>query len=147
LITYVAQALSFGGLFGDSQGSDEESERSQAGGLLAIFVAPLAAMLIQMGISRSREYLADETGARISGDAEALASALLKLERAATVVPAETAPATASLFIVNPFGAMQKVSKWFSTHPQTSDRVGRLLAMARFAPASRAAAVSVRAAR
>jgi heat shock protein HtpX len=147
MITYVAQALSFGGLFGDSQGSDEESERSQAGGLLAIFVAPLAAMLIQMGISRSREYLADETGARISGDAEALASALLKLERAATVVPAETAPATASLFIVNPFGAMQKVSKWFSTHPQTSDRVGRLLAMARFAPASRAAAVSVRAAR
>lgn len=130
VISYVAQALSFGSLFGSSQESDEH-ESGAAGGLLVALVAPLAATLIQLGISRSREYLADETGARISGDPEALARALLKLEEASNLIPAEAVPATASLFIVNPFGALQSVSKWFSTHPQTHERVERLLAMAR----------------
>jgi heat shock protein HtpX len=93
-------------------------------------VAPIAATLIQMGISRSREYLADETGARTSGDPEALARALLKLERAAAVVPSRSAPATASLFIVNPFGALESASRLFSTHPRTEERVARLMALA-----------------
>lgn len=128
VVTYVAQALSFGSLFGGS--SDSESEGSAAGGLLAAVVAPLAATLIQLGISRSREYLADETGARISGDPEALASALLKLEHGANSMPIGAAPATASLFIVNPFGAARALTKWFSTHPETRERVERLLALA-----------------
>ena len=128
LVTYVAQAISFGSLFGASREDDSEGG-GPGGGLLVALVAPLAATVIQMGISRSREYLADETGARLSGDPEALASALLKLERAATVVPAAASPATASLFIVNPFGAMATVSRWFSTHPATQERVQRLLAM------------------
>jgi len=135
LISYVANALTFGALFGGGSSDEGEEGGSAAGGLLAAFVAPIAAMLIQMGISRSREYIADATGAQLSGDPEALASALLKLEHAAQVIPAETAPATASLFIVNPFGAMQNVARWFSTHPSTADRVRRLREMTRFTAA------------
>jgi heat shock protein HtpX len=127
LVTYAAHALSLGSLFG----AEKEGEAdSAAGGFLAALVAPMAATLIQLGISRSREYLADETGARISADPEALARALVKLDRAASVAPAEATPATASLFIVNPFGAVESVSKWFSTHPRTQERVERLLEIA-----------------
>lgn len=130
LISYMAHALSFGSLVGGSQ-DGEENEGNAMGGLLVALVAPLAATLIQLGISRSREYLADETGADISGDPAALARALVKLERATVSGPVEVVPATASLFIVNPFGSLQAVSKWFSTHPQTHERVERLLAMTR----------------
>lgn len=129
VITWLAQALSFGQLFGSNR---EGEQGSGPAALLAIFVAPIAASLIQLGISRSREYLADESGARICGDPEALASALLKLERSAAHVPVEEgSPATASLFIVNPFGSMERASRWFSTHPATEERVERLLEMAR----------------
>jgi heat shock protein HtpX len=129
-ITWVAHALSFGALFGGSDRDDGES--SPAGGLLVALVAPLAATLVQLGISRSREFQADATGARISQDPEALAQALLKLERGAELVPATAAtPATASLFIVNPFGPAERVMRWFSTHPSTADRVRRLMEMAR----------------
>lgn len=135
IVTYTAQAISFGSLFG-SNSDEDESGGSATGGLLVALVAPFAATLIQLGISRSREYLADETGARISGDPEALARALLKLERASELVPRVAAPipATASLFIVNPFGATQTVTKWFSTHPATQERVERLLNLARSMP-------------
>jgi heat shock protein HtpX len=129
LITWVANALSFGAMFGGGHHDDEEG--SPAGALLMAFVAPIAATLIQLGISRSREYQADESGARISGDPQALASALLKLERGAHAIPADAAPATASLFIVNPFGAMETAASWFSTHPATAERVERLMALAR----------------
>jgi heat shock protein HtpX len=131
MITYVAQMLAFGSLFGGGSSDDEESESGAGGGLLAIIVAPIAATLIQLGISRAREYMADETGSQISGDPEALASALLKLERASEMVPSQAAPASASLFIVNPFGPGQTLSRWFSTHPQTRERVERLLVLAR----------------
>lgn len=134
LITYIAQALTFGALFGGSS-EEEEGSGSAAGGILVALVAPVAATLVQLGISRSREYLADETGARISGDPEALARALLKLEQSAGVVPAATPEATASLFIVNPFGAVETMSRWFSTHPDTRQRVERLLDLARQLPA------------
>ncbi|HYD53212.1 MAG TPA: zinc metalloprotease HtpX [Gemmatimonadaceae bacterium] len=136
LISYVANALTFGALFGGAS-SDDGEEGGAAGGLLAAFVAPMVAMLIQMGISRSREYMADATGAQLSGDPEALASALLKLERGAEAIPAEATPATASLFIVNPFGSMERVSRWFSTHPSTADRVRRLREMTRFTAGGR----------
>jgi heat shock protein HtpX len=128
VVTYVAQMLTFGALFG---GSDRDEEGDGGGGILVALVAPIAATLIQMGISRSREFLADETGARTSGDPEALARALLKLERAAAVVPSGSTPATASLYIVNPFGALERASRLFSTHPRTEERVARLLELAR----------------
>jgi heat shock protein HtpX len=132
LISYVAHALSLGALFGGSS-QDSDGESSSVGqGLLVALVAPLAATLVQLGISRSREYLADATGAELSGDPEALASALIKLERASELMPANrAAPATASLFIVNPFGPMATVARWFSTHPSTAQRVRRLRAMAK----------------
>jgi heat shock protein HtpX len=96
-----------------------------------MLVAPIAATLIQLGISRSREYLADETGAVISGDPLALASALARLDQAARVLPSAAAqPATASLFIVNPFAGGATVSRLFSTHPSTAERIARLEALA-----------------
>jgi len=129
VITYVAQMLTFGAFLG---GGHDDEEGGGAGGILVALVAPIAATLIQMGISRSREFLADEAGARSSGDPEALAGALLKLQRAAVVAPSRTAPpSTASLYIVNPFGAVESVARLFSTHPSTEARVERLLNMAR----------------
>ena len=128
VISSVANALSFAALFG---GGGRDDERSPGGGLLTILVAPIAATLIQLGISRSREFLADETGARMCGDPEALASALRKLERGAAAIPSATEQtATASLFIVNPFAGAGGLLKLFSTHPSTEERVRRLLAMA-----------------
>ncbi len=127
LITYVAQALSFGLLFG---GRDDEEEGSGAGGFLVALVAPLAATLIQLGISRSREYLADETGARLTGDPDALADALVELHQGTQLVPSAAAPATASLYIMNPLAsAGRSLLQWFSTHPSTEERVRRLRAL------------------
>ena len=130
VITYAAHAVGFFGMGGQS---DEDGEHgSPFAGILMALVAPLAATLIQLGISRSREYLADETGAEISGDPLALASALARLEQAAAVVPSMAAqPATASLFIVNPFAGGARMARLFSTHPATADRIARLEAIAR----------------
>jgi heat shock protein HtpX len=94
-------------------------------------VAPIAGMLIQMAISRAREFVADEGGAQIGGDPMALASALRKIEGWSREVPMEAGtPATAHLFIVNPF-AGSGMLKLFSTHPPTEERVARLRALAR----------------
>lgn len=131
VITYAAHAVGFFGL--SAQSDDDGEHASPFAGILMALAAPLAATLIQLGISRSREYLADETGAAISGDPLALASALSRLEEAASVVPSMAAqPATASLFIVNPFtsGGGLGLARLFSTHPATADRVARLEAMA-----------------
>jgi heat shock protein HtpX len=129
-VTYAAQAISFGALFGGGSSSDEE-EGSAGGALLMALVAPIGATLVQLGISRSREYLADEAGARISGDPEALARALEKLSYGAQHIPSEAAqPATASLYIVNPL-AGGGVARMFSTHPPMEDRIQRLRALAR----------------
>jgi heat shock protein HtpX len=126
VITYAAQALSFAAFFG---GRDEREEEG-GGGLLLALVAPLAATLVQLGISRSREYLADETGAALSRDPDALADALVKLETVAHQVPAAVAPGTASLFIVNPLAGAGAVLGLFSTHPAMAERVRRLRLMA-----------------
>lgn len=128
-ITSVAHMLSFAAMFGGAR-EDEEEGGSMAGGLIMALVAPMAATLIQLGISRSREYMADETGARLTGDPEGLARALLKLERSAHMMPMDATPATASLFIVNPFGAVQSMARLFSTHPSTEERVTRLMEQA-----------------
>src|SRR5215813_15144809 len=122
-ITYVAHAVGF---FGAAASDDDGPSPLQS--LLLALVAPIAATLIQLGISRSREYGADQTGAEISGDPEALARALEKLDQAAHAVPAPMQPATASLFIVNPFSATEGVFKLFSTHPSMRERIRRLRA-------------------
>jgi heat shock protein HtpX len=130
LITYVAQALSFGLLFGRDDEQEDSSVGSAAGGFLVALVAPIAATLIQLGISRSREYLADETGARLTGDPDALADALVRLHHGAQLVPSAATPATASLYIVNPLAAVgRSIMQWFSTHPATEERVRRLRAL------------------
>lgn len=128
-VGYIANALTFASFFGGGQ-DDEEGEGSGGGNLLMIFVAPLLATLIQLSISRAREYMADEAGAKIAGDPEALARALEKLERGAAVIPAESMqPATASLFIVNPFAGGSRLVRLFSTHPPMEERIRRLRAM------------------
>ena len=112
-------------------GSQDEEGGSPAGGLALAILAPIGATLVQLGISRSREYLADDTGARLAGDPLALASALEKLHRAAAHVPSAATPATASLFIVNPFGAITGgLARLFSTHPPAEERIRRLRALA-----------------
>jgi heat shock protein HtpX len=120
--TYLAYMAFF---FGD----DDESPLGGLGFILVWFVAPIAAALIQMAVSRSREYQADESGAMLSHDPDALASALLKLEETSKRVPAPVNPAQAHLFIVNPLRA-GGVATLFSTHPPTGDRVKRLQELA-----------------
>ena len=126
-VTHLANVFAISGLFGARDG---EEEGSGASGLLFALVAPFGAMLVQLGISRSREYLADQAGARLSGDPLALASALEKLQRGAEEAPAQAEPAAASLYIVNPFGALGGLTRLFSTHPPAEERVRRLRAMA-----------------
>lgn len=130
VVTGIANALSLTSLFGSSSGDTDEEGSGAFGGLLLALVAPFAAALVQLGISRSREYLADEVGAQISGDPEALASALSKLERGSQLILTEQPhPATSSMFIVNPLAGTGAVLKLFSTHPSTEERVSRLMAM------------------
>jgi heat shock protein HtpX len=110
-------------------GSDDDEDSGAGGGLLAMLVAPIAASLIQLAISRSREYLADEWAARLTGDPLALARALGKIESWSARVPMHAgAPATAHLFIINPFSA-GGLAALFSTHPKTEDRIRRLEGM------------------
>ncbi len=97
-----------------------------AGGIAMAVIAPIAAMLIQMAVSRSREYMADAEGARICGNPRALSGALRKLSQASPMSGAT--PATAHLFIVNPLTGAAMI-KLFSTHPPLSDRIARLEAM------------------
>jgi len=123
-------AMFFGGR--DSEGRS----RNPIVGILVMLLAPLAASLIQMAISRSREYEADRGGAEISGDPQALAAALQKIHRVAQGLPLEAAerhPETAQMMIVNPLSA-GGLRGMFSTHPPMEERVARLLAMAQRAP-------------
>jgi heat shock protein HtpX len=119
VITWLSYMFFFFG------GSDNESP---IGGLVALVVGPLAATLIQLGISRQREYLADASGAKLLGQAAPLADALESLERTSKAVPMQVNPATASLYIVHPLkgGGMASL---FSTHPPIAERVRRLRAM------------------
>jgi heat shock protein HtpX len=130
VITHAVQMLFwFGGTF--LGGSDDREERG--GGLATLgllLVAPLAATLLQLAVSRSREYEADASGAALTGDPDALADALAKLERGAQVLPYDRAPATAHLFIVNPLSGGAVLSL-FSTHPPIEERIRRLRAMRR----------------
>ena len=127
----ISSIAQFGMLFSGGH-NDREGGVHPAVAVLVMIVAPIAAMLIQMAISRSREFEADRGGAEISGDPGALASALQKIHNYAHRVPMETAeqhPETAQMMIINPLSA-EGIKGLFSTHPQTEERVARLMAMA-----------------
>lgn len=113
-------AAMFGGL-----GGGRDQRRSPIGTLLMLFLAPIAATLIRMAVSRSREYQADATGAHTTGNPYALASALAKLDNYSRRVPLAASPSTAHLFIIQPFLGMNW-SNLFSTHPPTAERIARL---------------------
>src|SRR5206468_5837280 len=112
-------------------GRSDEEDRNPLAALVMIFVAPIAATLIQLAISRSREYAADETGARIVGNPDALARALEKLEMATSVRPLPVNPAVAHMFIVNPLKGVRGLNfnGLFSTHPPLEERIRRLRSM------------------
>jgi heat shock protein HtpX len=117
-ITLVAH---FSGIFGGGRDS-----RSREGGILMFFLAPLAATLIQLAVSRSREYEADATGAHVTGNPYALASALQKLEAYSKRLPLQASPSTAHLFIVAPLLSGASFANLFSTHPPMASRIQRL---------------------
>ena len=132
-IGYLAQMAQWAMIFGGNRDRDEEGGGGNFLGLIVMMiVAPIAAMLIQMAVSRSREYGADEGGAKITGDPLALASALKKLHMGAQNIPLEannaTANATAHMFIVNPLTG-HGLASLFSTHPPMEERIARLEAM------------------
>ena len=126
-ITYLAHMAQWAAMFGGRRDDDEGGTNPIAALILAI-VAPFAAMLVQLAVSRSREFQADATGAQLAGRASPLAQALDKLEVASRAVPMDASPATAHLFIVNPLsgGSFRRL---FSTHPPIQERIARLRAM------------------
>jgi len=125
-IVFIANMLQFTAIFGGF--SRDEDRGNPLAALAMAFLAPIAAALIQMAISRSREYLADATGARLS-DPLHLANALGKLDAASRQLPLQGSPATENMFIVNPFSGRRGASL-FATHPPIEDRIARLHAMA-----------------
>ncbi len=128
-VMFVARSVQWGLMFGGFGGRDEREGGGGALGLLLMAIlAPIAATLIQLAVSRSREYGADQTGARLCGTPEPLASALEKLAIASRQVPMAASPQTAHLFIVNPLSG-QFLQSLFSTHPPIEERIARLRAM------------------
>jgi heat shock protein HtpX len=133
-ISYLAQMAQWAAIFGGGSRDREEGGGNMFSLLFMMIVAPIAAMLIQMAVSRSREYLADEGGAKVTGDPLALAGALRKLHMGAQNIPMQvsdaTATSTAHMFIVNPLSG-GGIANLFSTHPPMEERIARLEAMAR----------------
>lgn len=125
-ITFVARMAMWGAMFGGG-GRDDDNNVNPLALLAFSLLAPIAAMVIQMALSRSREYEADRTGARLIGDGEPLARALAKLEQGARAIPMAVDPAQASKYIVNPLtGRRVQFANLFTTHPPLEDRIARL---------------------
>lgn len=127
-VTMIANMAQWALIFGGFGGSDEEEGGGiggLVGGLFMIILAPIAATLVQLAISRTREYGADAAGARIAGDPIALASALRKLETGSKQLPMAVNPTTAHMYIVNPLSG-SSIAGLFSTHPPTQERIARL---------------------
>ncbi|MGL5088282.1 MAG: zinc metalloprotease HtpX [Fusobacteriaceae bacterium] len=124
-IVYMANMAKWAAIFGGGRRDDEDKNGGILGLLAVSIFAPLAAMLIQMAISRTREYKADKFGAKVSGNPRYLANALRKLESYSTRIPMNAAPATENMFIVSPL-AGSKMASLFSTHPSTAERIRRL---------------------
>jgi heat shock protein HtpX len=127
-ITMLAHMAQWAMIFGGGRSRDNDDSESPIVAIAMIIVAPLAAMLIQMAISRSREFMADEEGARLAANPLLLANALRKLEMKAREIPMDASPSTAHMFIVNPLNG-GGIAKLFSTHPPIEERVARLEAM------------------
>jgi heat shock protein HtpX len=129
----IAGAISTLAHFGMFFGRSDDDHRNPVLAILVLILAPIAALLIQLAISRGREYEADRSGSEISGDPRALADALAKIDRYAKGLPLETAeahPATAQMMIINPLHG-GGIAGLFSTHPPTEERIHRLLALVR----------------
>jgi heat shock protein HtpX len=127
-ITYLAHMAQWAAFFGGRGHDDEEGGVNPVSAMLMAVLAPIAALLVQMAVSRAREYQADATGARMVGKSWGLAKALEKLHMAQHVVPMDASPATAHLFIVNPLTG-RSLMNLFSTHPPMEERIARLRAM------------------
>lgn len=127
-ISYLATMAQWGAFLGMGRSDDDEGGGNLLAVLLMAIIAPIAAMLIQMAISRSREFQADATGAKIVGTGRPLANALIKLEEYNHRLPMQVNPAQAQMFIVNPLSA-EGLTKLFSTHPPIKERVARLVNM------------------
>lgn len=131
-IAMIANVLQFRMIFGGLSGGRNDNGNPLLA-LAAIILLPIAATIIQLAISRTREYEADRTGAKLTHDPDALADALLKLEQGARTRPMQVNPASAHMYIVNPLASLSGggMSRWFSTHPPIEERVERLRKMAR----------------
>jgi heat shock protein HtpX len=126
-ISFVANMAMWGAMFGG--GDDDDRGGNPFVMLLLAILAPLAAAILQMALSRSREYEADRSGARLIHDGEPLARALAKLEKGVEAIPMNVAPAQASKYILNPLtGRQVQFANLFSTHPPLEDRIARLRA-------------------
>ena len=128
-ITMLAHMAQWSAMFGGARSDDEERGGNPIALILMAVLAPIAAMLVQLAVSRAREYQADATGAELAGRPWGLASALEKLQMAQEAVPMDANPATAHLFIVNPLSG-RSLMNLFSTHPPLEERIARLRAMA-----------------
>jgi heat shock protein HtpX len=128
-ISYLATMAQWAMIFGGGSSNDDEGRGNLVAMLVMMIVAPLAAAIIQMAISRSREYLADASGAKICGHPVSLAKALQRLEEYNHRLPMKVNPATAQMYIVNPL-AGGTMASLFSTHPPIQERIKRLRAMA-----------------
>lgn len=128
-ISMIGNMLQWGAIFGMGRSDDDEEGGSGIVGMLIMaIVFPIAAMIVQMAISRSREFGADASGAQIAGSSSGLANALLKLESAAHHIPMQVNPAASHMFIVNPLSGAS-LAKLFSTHPPIQERVEKLRSM------------------
>lgn len=126
IIMYIAHMARFAAIFGGGHSRDDEDGGGALGGLAMIIVAPIAAMLIQMWISRTREYQADASAAESIGSPHGLAAALQKLENYSKRIPMQTSPSAAHMMIMHPFSG-RSLMNLFSTHPPTQKRIERLL--------------------
>jgi heat shock protein HtpX len=125
-ITFVARMAMWGAMFGGG-GGDRDRGGNVFGLLAMVILAPIAAAMLQMALSRSREFEADRTGAHLVGTGEPLARALEKMQLAAKKIPMNVNPAQATAYIVNPLSGRQvNFAKLFSTHPPTEERIARL---------------------
>jgi heat shock protein HtpX len=127
-ITYLAHMAQWAAIFGGGRRDDDEGGSNPIALIAMAVMAPIAAMLVQLAVSRAREYQADATGARLAGRAWGLSKALEKLQMAQQVAPMDANPATAHLFIVNPLSG-RAFMNLFSTHPPLEERIARLRAM------------------
>ena len=127
-VTILARMAGYAAMFGGG-GRDRDREGGALGALFMMILAPIAAVLIQMAVSRSREYQADATGAHFTGNPHGLASALAKMEAYARRVPMQASPTTAHMYIIQPLLGGITFGSLFSTHPPTAERIARLTGM------------------